>query len=132
MSLLLDTSICVFFLRQYPKIIQRVRQYNVEDLAISIITLAELQFGEYNSTQIENNLKRVQFIVARTRLLDLTPRTTEIYAEVKASLRKSGNVIDDFDIFIGATAIENDLMLVTDNERHFSRIEGLRMTNWMK
>ena len=68
----------------------------------------------------------------RVRLLDLTPDSTEIYAKIKVSLRRTGSIIEDFDILIGATAIENDLTLVTDNERHFSRIEGLRVVNWIE
>ncbi|MDR1020368.1 MAG: PIN domain-containing protein [Synergistaceae bacterium] len=131
MNYLLDTSICIYFLRQHPQVIRHIQQYDVEDLAISIITLAELLFGAYNSSQIENNINRIKFITERTRLLDLTPKATGIYAEIKAILRKSGNIIDDLDIFIGATAIENNLTLVTDNGQHFSRIKGLRIANWI-
>jgi predicted nucleic acid-binding protein len=110
----------------------QIQQYSDEELAISIVTLAELQFGAYNSTQTENNLERIQYMAERTRLLDLTPTTTDIYAQIKSSLRKRGKAVDDLDIFIGATAIENDLTLVTDNERHFSRMNDLRIVNWMK
>jgi predicted nucleic acid-binding protein len=132
MSYLLDTDICVYFLRQHLIILERVRQYTSEGLAISIIGLAELQFGAYNSNQVKKNLERIGFLLERIPLLEVTPKTTEIYAKIKASLRKAGNVIDDLDIFIGATAIENDLALATANERHFSRIEGLRIVNWME
>ena len=132
MSYLLDTNICIYFLKQHPEITTRIGQCRSDRIAISIITLAELQFGAYNSRQIENNIKRIEFFIERTQLLYLTPKTTEIYAGIKASLRKSGNIIDDFDILIGATAIENNLTLVTDNERHFSRIGKIRMVNWLE
>ena len=132
MSYLLDTNICIYFLKQHPEVIKQMVQCRNDEIAISIITLAELQFGAYNSRQIENNIKRIAFLGERVRLLNLTPKTTDVYARIKALLRKSGNIIDDFDILIGATAIENDLALVTDNERHFSRIEKLRMVNWLK
>ena len=132
MSYLLDTNICIYFLKQHPEITKRMGQCCNDEISISIITLAELQFGAYNSSQVENNIKRIVFLGERVRLLNLTPKTTDIYARIKASLRKSGNIIDDFDILIGATAMENDLTLVTDNERHFSRIEKLRMVNWLK
>jgi tRNA(fMet)-specific endonuclease VapC len=94
--------------------------------------LAELQFGAHNSSHVENNMKRIEYFLDRVQLLELTPKTTDIYARIKASLRKSGNIIDDFDILIGATAIENSLTLVTDNERHFSRIEKIRIVNWLE
>jgi len=132
MNYLLDTNICIYFLKQHPEIIKQMGQCCNDEIALSIITLAELQFGAYNSSQVENNIKRIAFLRERVRLLNLTPNTTDIYAKTKASLRKSGNIIDDFDILIGASAIENDLTLVTDNERHFSRIENLRMVNWLK
>ena len=132
MNYLLDTSISIYFLRQHIGIIKRMGQCGDDEIAISIITLAELQFGAYNSSHVENNIKRVEFFLERAQLLDITPITTDIFARIKASLRKSGNSIDDFDILIGATAIENDLTLVTDNERHFSRIEKLRLINWLE
>jgi tRNA(fMet)-specific endonuclease VapC len=132
MSYLLDTNICVYFLRQHPRVLQRIRQCHDNEIVISIITLAELQFGAHNSSQVKNNLKRIDFFLERVQLLDLTPETTDIYARLKVSLRKSGNIIDDFDILIAATAIENDLTLVTDNKRHFVRIKELRMVNWLE
>ena len=132
MSYLLDTNICIYFLNQHPGIIKRIMQCRDDEIAISIITLAELQFGAHNSSQVENNINRINFFLERVQLLDLTPKTTDTYARIKATLRKSGNIIDDFDILIGATAIENDLTLVTDNERHFSRIEKIRIVNWLQ
>jgi predicted nucleic acid-binding protein len=109
-----------------------MEQCSDSGVSISIITLAELQFGAYNSSQVENNIKRIAFFLEQTQLFYLTPKTTDIFARIKAALRKSGNIIDDFDILIGATAIENNLTLVTDNERHFSRIEKIRMVNWLE
>ena len=132
MSYLLDTNICIYFLKQHPEITTRIGQCRSDRIAISIITLAELQFGAYNSSQVENNIKRIIFLRERVRLLNLTTKTTDIYAKIKASLRKSGSIIDDFDILIGATAIENDLILVTNNEHHFSRIEKIHIANWLK
>jgi tRNA(fMet)-specific endonuclease VapC len=128
---LLDTNICIYFLNQHPQVIKRMQQHDDKQIAISIITLAELQFGAYNSTQVENNLKRIMFFLDRVQLINLTSKTTDIFARTKASLRKSGNIIDDFDILIGASAIENDLTLVTNNEQHFSRIEEIRVVNWL-
>jgi predicted nucleic acid-binding protein len=132
MTYLLDTNICIYFLKRHSGIINRFAQCLDDEIAISIITLAELQFGAHNSIQVENNIKRIKFFLERVQLLDLTPKTTDIFARIKALLRKSGNIIDDFDILIGATAIENNLTLVTDNERHFSRIEKIRMVNWLE
>jgi tRNA(fMet)-specific endonuclease VapC len=56
----------------------------------------------------------------------------DIYAKEKARLRMSGKLIDDFDLFIGASAIANNLILVTDNEKHLTRISKIKIENWIK
>ena len=55
-----------------------------------------------------------------------------IYAKEKARLRKAGNLIDDFDILIGVTAVANNLVLVTENQKHLSRISKVKIENWIK
>ena len=55
-----------------------------------------------------------------------------IYAKEKAKLRKSGKLIDDFDILIGATAVANNLILVTENENHLNRLSKINIENWIK
>jgi tRNA(fMet)-specific endonuclease VapC len=55
-----------------------------------------------------------------------------LYAKEKARLRKEGNIIDDFDILIGCSAIANDLVLVTRNEKHFKRLTSIKIENWTK
>jgi len=55
-----------------------------------------------------------------------------LYAKEKARLKKLGNLIDDFDLLIGCSAIKNNLILVTNNENHFKRIENIKMENWTK
>ena len=86
MSYLLDTNICIYFLKQHAVIIKRMKQRRNNEIAISIVTLAELQFGAHNSSQIENNIKRIEFFLERAQLLYLTPKTTDIFARIKASL----------------------------------------------
>jgi tRNA(fMet)-specific endonuclease VapC len=64
------------------------------------------------------------------KTINLNTVITEEYAKIKSSLRKSGNLIDDFDILIGSTAIINNLILVTNNQQHFNRIDNLLTENW--
>jgi tRNA(fMet)-specific endonuclease VapC len=100
------------------------------DMAISIITLAELQFGAFNSHKIAENMKRIKYLRRVINTINLNAKITAEYAEIKSGLRKSGVPIDDFDILIGATAIVNNLILVTNNIRHFSRIKSINIENW--
>jgi tRNA(fMet)-specific endonuclease VapC len=103
---------------------------SVDDMAISIITIAELQFGAFNSSKIRENLERIKYLRNIIKTIDLNTTITEEYERIKSSLRKSGNLIDDFDILIGSTAIVNKLILVTNNQQHFNRIDNLLIENW--
>lgn len=75
MTYLLDTNICIYFLNQHPGVIRRVALCRDNEIAISIVTLAELQFGAYNSIQVENNIKRIEFFLERIQLLNFTPKS---------------------------------------------------------
>ncbi|MDR0819774.1 MAG: PIN domain-containing protein, partial [Oscillospiraceae bacterium] len=119
MKYLLDTDTCVYFLNRNEKVAERIGELVDGDAAISIITLAELQFGAYNSERVEQNLKRVEFLAQSAPILPLNETVTDCYARIKASLRKAGTPLADFDILIGATAIANNLTLVTNNDKHF-------------
>jgi tRNA(fMet)-specific endonuclease VapC len=132
MKYLLDTNICVYFLNENPSVVAKTKSLPPGDIALSIITLAELQFGAWNSTQIQKNLKRVKSLRKLFQALTLNLEITELYAKIKAGLRQSGNIIDDFDILIGATALIHNLILVTNNEQHFSRMKGLPLENWTR
>ena len=127
---LLDTNICVFFLRGKKSIEKQILDKGINNCFISEITVAELLYGvecdEYNFSE---NSKRVNEF---THLFTILPITNALlkYAQQKAVLRKNGSLIDDMDLFIGATAIANDMVLLTDNEKHFSRLYKIKIENW--
>jgi tRNA(fMet)-specific endonuclease VapC len=129
---LLDTDTCVFYLKGQDAIVRAIGRVNQEELAISQITLAELQFGAYNSEQVERNLQRVDFLESSINVLPLNSAVTREFARQKAKLRKAGMKLDDFDLLIGATALIADLALVTNNTKHFERIDGLVIENWFE
>jgi tRNA(fMet)-specific endonuclease VapC len=130
MKYLLDTNICIYFLNQDKTITEKMSKIPVDDLMISIVTIAELQFGAFNSNKIKENLERIRYIRSIIKVINLNMAITEEYAKIKSNLRKSGNTIDDFDILIGATAIVNNLTLVTNNQQHFNRIDNINIENW--
>ena len=131
MKYLLDTDTCIYYLNKNEAVISAVEKVAQEELAISLITLAELQFGAYNSNQVERNLKRVSFFENSVQVLRLDSEITLEYARIRAELRKTGTTIDDFDLLIAATALINNLTLVTNNVRHFEKIGGLALDNWV-
>jgi len=128
---LLDTNICVYFLRGKKSIVEQILDRGIDNCFISEITVAELFYGvecdEYNFN--ENRKKVNEFI----DILTVIPISTILleYAKQKAILRKEGNLIDDMDLFIGSTATANNMVLVTDNEKHLNRLSNIKIENWI-
>jgi tRNA(fMet)-specific endonuclease VapC len=130
MKYLLDTNICIHFFRGKFNLIDKIEQVGIRDCAISEITLAELVFGVENS---DNPLKNQEVVDAFTSQVTILPIFDSIafYGKEKARLRKAGIMISDFDLLIGCTAIENELMMVTENVSEFERIRGIQIENWI-
>lgn len=127
---LLDTNICIYFLKGQFDIDKKINLVNEENCFLSEITIAELKFGIENSTQKERNRKIYNSFIERFKILPIYP-TLDIYAFEKARFRSRGQVIDDFDLLIGATANYNDMILVTRNTKDFNRLNGIILENWI-
>ncbi len=128
---LLDTNICIFYLKGKSPVSARIDLAELETFSISEITLAELKFGAENSdpSKKEANRRTIHQFASSTKVIPITS-ALDMFAVEKARLRKSGTPIDDFDLLIGATAVVNGLILVTNNTRHFSRISGIQLEDW--
>jgi len=131
MRYLLDTNICVYFLKQNAKIIDKIASISSDNLVTSCFNLAELLFGAYNSEYVDKNLERVRYIENTIEILPFNRKAIDSFAVIKADLKKQGKLIDDFDILISAVALSNDMILVTNNEKHFERIPNLKIENWL-
>ncbi len=132
MQYLIDTSICVFFLRGDLSLDDVFREKGRENCFISEISVAELRYGAENS---DNPLKSHLAVDNFVSGLSIVPFYGSIkrYAKEKVRLRKIGKPLHDgFDLLIGVTAVENKLILVTDNLKHFQRIEGIKIENWFE
>ena len=126
---LLDTCICIALLKKSPSVIQRLREVGTHNCKISDITLAELYFGAFKS----GNEKHFNDVSEISKLFKKFPiQYMRKYGEIRWELERQGLRIGDMDMFIVATAIEEELILVTDNIKHFSRIPGLKVENWME
>jgi tRNA(fMet)-specific endonuclease VapC len=104
-------------------------QLTVADCFISEITLAELKFGVRNSEHPEKNKRALDKFLTGVQLLPIF-HSLDLYAEEKARLRKVGTPIDDFDLLIGVTSITHELIMVTNNTNHFTRITGIQLEDW--
>jgi tRNA(fMet)-specific endonuclease VapC len=100
-----------------------------EGLAVSIISVAEVYEGAFGTPHPQDTLVGLRDFLSDFAILPLTDPTVEHFARMRAALRKQGQLIPDMDLLIAATAIEEGLILVTRNARHFERIVGLRLVN---
>ncbi len=131
MKYLLDTNICIHLFRGKFNLIEKFQQINIEDCAISEITLAELIFGAENSPNSKKNYKIIDTFSEQVKILPIF-NSIPIYAKEKVRLRKKGIMISDFDLLIGSTAIANDLIMITENIKEFERISKIEIENWVQ
>lgn len=128
---LIDTNICIFFMKGLYDLKTKFTRAGNDNCLISEITLAELSFGVENSQNKEKNAIALANFLSGVIILPIFP-SIDIYAKEKARLRRLGQPIDDFDLLIGATAVSNDLTLVTNNVAHFERIKEIQIEDWTR
>ena len=128
---LLDTNICIFFLKEKYNVKQKAQAIRLDNCYISEITLGELLYGAECSLNPERNLIQIEEFVKELQVLSISTAIA-LYAKEKSLLRKRGAMIDDLDILIGATAIANNMILVTDNEKHLNRLANIKIENWVE
>lgn len=126
---LLDTNICIYYIKGLYDLKSKFEEVGPENCFISEITLAELKFGVAKSKAKEKNQKALDNFLSGIQILPIFP-ALDIYAEEKARLQKSGKIIDDFDLLIGATAVSFILTMVTNNTSHFSRLTDIKLEDW--
>ncbi len=127
---LLDSSICIYFLRGNLEVKSRLLKAGWNNCHISEITLIELLYGAECSNNAEANKREVLNFCSDLKIVPIYGAIEE-FARQKAALRKSGQLIEDFDLLIGTTAIVNNMTIVTDNTKHFARLSGIKLDNWV-
>jgi len=126
---LLDTDVSINYLRGFADVIRKVNEVGASRICLSEITVAELKYGAEKSNRPEHHLQDVESFQAKFGILSISP-VLDVFAFEKARLKKLGLRLDDFDLLIGATAIHYDLVLVTNNVKHFERMQHLSVENW--
>lgn len=128
---LLDTNICIYIRQQRPEtVLRRFRKLRHGDAALSVITYGELFFGAAKSTQPELALERLRELVQWLPALPLPELAGEAYGRIRYELATRGEMIGNNDLWIAAHALAAELTLVTNNEREFRRVRGLKVQNW--
>lgn len=126
---LLDTNICVFCLRGQYSITQKIENVGIDNCYLSEITVAELYYGAEHSKFPNKTMEQTEEFVS---LFNIIPSSSSLHAfgRLKSELSKQGIPIENFDLMIGACAIANQMVLVTDNVKHLGRIPNIKIENW--
>ena len=132
MTYLLDTNICIYVIRRHPpQVVDRIRSSKPQDIAISTITLAELEHGAEKSQYPDRNrLALLEFLLAFT-ILDFDQAAAFHYGLIRAALESKGTPIGPMDMLIAAQARSRGMVLVTNNQGEFRRVADLRIENWV-
>lgn len=129
--ILLDTNVCVGFLHGEPRVLNRHAQAT-ETMAVPGMVLGELYYGIEKSRNRAENLLQTEGFLGTVSVVHADDTVMRKFGELKATLEKGGNRVDDADVIIAATAICNDATLATGNVKHFSRFPDLKVENWFE
>ena len=128
---LLDTDTCIAILRGNEAVVER-RAATAEDVVTTWITAAELYYGAAKSKSPDANRAIVTSFLRTLPVLGLDPASVQIFGEAKALLERQGQRLADADLLIGAIAVAQRATVVTGNRRHYERIPGVALENWIR
>ncbi|WP_041402712.1 type II toxin-antitoxin system tRNA(fMet)-specific endonuclease VapC [Salinispira pacifica] len=117
---------------KFPAMLDRIESIGIENIGISTITLAELEFGIANSDpeKLEQNRNALMEFLIPFDIIEFSSTDAFEYGQIRTHLKNQGILIGNMDMLIGAQARARDLILVTNNEKEFQRIESLEIENW--
>ncbi len=127
---LLDTDTVIYGLKGHAAVRSNLQAHLNDPMRICVVTLMELYYGAYKSREIAGNCARIRTLESSLPVLPVGTECVEVFGQLKADMAKAGSSPDDFDLIIGSCALAHNLIVVTNNTRHFGRIPGLKQTNW--
>src|SRR5262245_59503770 len=129
---LLDTNVCIYIRRkQPPQVLERFRRLKATQVALSVVTFGELAYGAEKSLARARAFRELEEFSNFVQILPLPIEAALTYGSIRAALETKGEIISSNDLWIAAHAKAADLTLVTNNEREFRRVPGLRIENWI-
>ncbi len=127
---MLDTNIVIYVIKRRPAALLDIFNEHVGHMCISSITLAELLHGAEKSERQEHNMNQVEDFISRLEVLTYDEKSAAHYGNIRADLERKGKTIGVNDLHIAGHARSEGLILVTNNEKEFNRVAGLRIENW--
>jgi len=132
MKYLLDTNICIYLIKNHPpQVLENFRTHSLSEVAISTITVFELEYGVAKSQQQRRSEAALTKFLQPLNIVNLDNGSARKAAGIRAMLEKKGTSIGSYDLLIAGIALSHDLILVTNNVREFERVEGLDIENWI-
>ena len=133
MRYLLDTNICIYLIKKHsPEILDRLREHSPQDVAISTITLFELQYGVEKSQYKQRSEDALNKFLLPLNIIDIDRSAALEAAVIRAQLEKKGISIGPYDLLIAGLARSQNMTLVTNNTKEFKRVANLHLEDWSK
>ena len=129
MKYLVDTDWTIDYLHKADRTVRRLEELFADGVGLSVISLAELYEGLARSRNPDADGESLRLFLEAVEVVPLDDAACRVFGEERARLREGGNLIGDMDILIGATAMTNNLTLLTNNTRHFERMQGLSIVS---
>ena len=128
---LLDANMVIYIRQKHPEaVLRRFDRLRPGEAGISVIAYGELLYGAMKSLQRESGLQRLRDLSQVLPALPLPEKAAEAYGSIRADLESRGEIIGNNDLWIAAHALASGLPLVTNNEKEFRRVRGLKVQNW--
>jgi tRNA(fMet)-specific endonuclease VapC len=131
LTYMLDTDICIYVMKNYPADLREKFNTLAEQLCMSSITLGELHYGAEKSVRRAENLTAIEHFVARLDVLSFGNKAAAHYGQVRAELERAGMPCGPHDMQIAGHARSEGLIVVTNNQREFARMPGVRAESWV-
>ncbi len=128
---ILDTDVCIEILRGNERVLER-RRGALDEVATTWITACELAYGAAKSRAVKKNQTLATEFLATLPVVGLDLPAAERFGRLKADLERGGNILADADLMIAAITQAQGASLVTGNLRHYARIAGLRVEDWIR
>ena len=131
MTVMLDTDICIYTIKQKPiGVLKRLEMCQPGTVVMSVITFSELINGAKKSRYVEHNLHRLEALSELIEVIPFDKNAAMAYGDIRSDLERRGLIIGGNDLFIAAHALSLNYTLVTNNQREFARVRGLKTENW--
>jgi len=129
---LLDTNICIYIINKNPRhVVEKIKEYEPSQIKLSSISLAELEYGASKSKYRDKNRVAILDFASSFDIVPFDDNDAEIFGLIRTDLEKRGKIIGPYDMQIAAQSLARNLILVTNNTDEFSRVNNIKIENWI-